>query len=222
MRAVILAAGIGSRLYSSNDLPKCLTRLSNGQTILERQLNALKGIDVTVIVGFHKEKICEAFPKLKTIYSPHFAEQNTAKSLLLSLEEKGEDLLWVNGDVVFNPAIISRLDDKTCMVVNRGEVGIEEVKYTLDKAGLINQVSKDIKDGIGEAVGINFFKAQDLFLLEEGLKACQERDYFEKGIEYVIQKGVKVAPLEIQVEESIEIDFLEDLIRANQCINFFN
>lgn len=222
MRAVILAAGIGSRLCSSNDSPKCLTKLDNGQTILERQLNALQGISVTVVVGFHEEKIREAFPHLKTLYSRRFAEQNTAKSLLLALEEKKEDLLWINGDVVFNPAIILRLEDKTCMVVNRTQVGREEVKYTLDDAGFINHVSKEVNEGLGEAIGINFFKAKDLLLLEEGLKACQERDYFEKGIEYAIQKGVKVAPLEIRPEESVEIDFPEDLIRANQCMNLFD
>ncbi|GAH22768.1 unnamed protein product, partial [marine sediment metagenome] len=62
MRVIILAAGYGSRMYPlAQDMPKCLLPILN-ETILGRQLRILKecGLsDITVVAGFHKEKIIE-------------------------------------------------------------------------------------------------------------------------------------------------------------------
>ncbi|MBE9505382.1 MAG: NTP transferase domain-containing protein, partial [Chloroflexi bacterium] len=103
MRAVILGAGFGSRL--GKPLPKPLTVLSNGETIMERQVSALTEFlaadDVIVVVGFKKESIMKAFSNLTYVFNDVFAETNTAKSLLCGLRKTGsEDVMWLNGDVI--------------------------------------------------------------------------------------------------------------------------
>ena len=63
MKAVILAAGIGSRLGKPH--PKPLTELSTGETIMQRQVEALSEFvgedNIIIVVGFKKDLIMEAF-----------------------------------------------------------------------------------------------------------------------------------------------------------------
>nr|BFF14679.1 hypothetical protein GCM10025699_59820 [Microbacterium flavescens] len=66
---VILAAGLGSRLGRS--LPKALTELSDGRTIMRQQFDNIHeafGPDarITVVVGYKFEHIVEAFPRRRS------------------------------------------------------------------------------------------------------------------------------------------------------------
>lgn len=220
MKVVILAAGKGSRLDNSvGHLPKALTLLSNGQSILEYQLDALTLDQVIVVVGYQKEVIKKRFPHLNYVDNDAYAQENTSKSLLKAIEYLDDDVLWLNGDVIFRHSSLDHIWqlDRTCMLVNQTEVGDEEVKYrAVDRK--ILEVSKEVKDPQGEALGINFFKKQDLTALKNGLRVCQPMDYFEKGIEAAIQTGVEVWAVPVEVNDCTEIDFPEDLIRANQLL----
>ena len=224
MKVIILAAGKGSRLGDPN-LPKPLTALSTGQSILGLQLDQIaKSIsldNVIVVVGYHKEMIMEVFPDLLYAYNPNFANENTSKSLLRALNKIDEDLLWLNGDVVFHPSIIPEVIDfnHTCMVVNVGQVGEEEVKYRTDKHDKILEVSKQVNHPQGEALGINLLKTKDLPFLKRGLENCKPQDYFEKGIEMGIQEGLDIKCFPIDSSYCTEVDFPEDLGRANSLLN---
>lgn len=225
MKVVILAAGLGSRLDGSQDhTPKALTHLIDHRSILQYQLDALASYlsldQIIVVVGYHKEQIMAAFPDLMYVFNPHYAQENTAKSLLRAFRKIDEDVLWLNGDVVFHPSILKPLleSDRTAMIVNRTDVAEEEVKYRTDGKERIVEVSKQVKQAEGEALGINFFKKEDLALLKENLEQCQPNDYFEKGIEKGIQQGQIVWRSLVQAEECAEVDFPEDLARANQLL----
>lgn len=224
MKVVILAAGIGSRLNETEGhLPKALTEFEDGRSILQYQLDALLRYfsveDIFIVVGYQKESIIEKFPALHYIYNPCFAEENTSKSLLKALVDIQEDVLWLNGDVLFRHNILDQVIKKkqSCMVVSIGQVGAEEVKYRTNARGCISEVSKKVINGQGEAIGINFFRKEDLLILKETLETCQPTDYFEKGIEECIRQGIAVWPVFIQ-DDYIEIDFPEDLIKANQLL----
>lgn len=231
MKIVILAAGIGSRLNDSEDhLPKPLTILYNGRSILQYQLEMLKKCfslhDIFIVVGYKKEVIMESFPNLTFIYNPNFPEENTSKSLLRALNKIDDDVLWLNGDVVCeNAQVFEKIKElnQTCMVVNQTtSVGEEEVKYVCNEEGFISQVSKTVKKGQGEALGINFFKQRDLASLKSNLASCLPSDYFEKGIEESIIKGLKVLPLVIESSSCMEIDFPEDLTKVNSMMKIWS
>lgn len=225
MKIVILDAGIGSRLDNTEDhLPKALVKLSNGKTILESQLEALYAYNLlknlVIVVGYKKELFLNQYPKINFVTNPNFARENTSKSLLEAISTTDDDVLWINGDVVFKPYIIDKVIkfDKTCMVVNKSAVGEEEVKYSTEKHGLIMEVSKKVEKPIGEALGINFFKQKDLDLLKDNLLHCQPEDYFETAIQEAIFEGLSVWALEVPLNDCTEIDFPEDLARANKLI----
>jgi L-glutamine-phosphate cytidylyltransferase len=82
MRAIILAAGRGSRMQSLTDeRPKCLVEL-RGQTLLEWQLGALRdaGIDeIAIVTGYKRELLTGR--GLVEFYNSRWAETNMVSSL---------------------------------------------------------------------------------------------------------------------------------------------
>lgn len=223
MKIIILAAGKGSRL-GEHGIPKPLTHLANGKSILAQQIEniaACTSLDnVIIVVGYHKEMIMEDFPDVLFVYNPDYAQENTSKSLLRALRKVNEDVVWINGDVVFHSSVLPKILDfnRTCMLTNLCFVGEEEVKYHADSHGRILEVSKQVENAQGEALGLNLFKAKDLDVLRQELAHCKDNDYFEKAIETGIQKGLHIWSCPIDSSLCTEIDFPEDLNRANQLI----
>lgn len=227
-QVVILAAGMGTRL--GRDHPKPLTPLQDGRTILQRQLDGLRSVlgedvPITAVVGFRCEMIMQAAPDLTFAYNPDFASTNTSKSLLRALRSSREGgVLWLNGDVVFDPAVIDLVlpflqADQSFVCVDTSTVADEEVKYTLDEHGFVQELSKTVVGGLGEAVGINYVSAGDKASLIEHLSACGVQDYFERGMETAIeQAGVRFRPIDISEFAAVEVDFETDLARANSLL----
>ncbi|RFN57751.1 phosphocholine cytidylyltransferase family protein [Marixanthomonas ophiurae] len=226
MKIVILAAGIGSRL--GNPFPKPLTPLKNGKSIMQMMLENIDKYfsehDVYVVVGFKKNSIMENFPQMAYVYNPYFDQTNTAKSLVRALKKcKGESVLWFNGDVVFDEKLLENLkphieEDTSFVAVNTNFVGDEEVKYTLEN-GYIDQLSKEVKNGLGEAVGVNFISKNDLSQYIRRLEECDNNDYFERGLELLIEKdNAKVKAVDISAFNCMEIDFQEDLDNVNKFL----
>lgn len=223
VKIIILAAGIGSRL--GNPFPKPLTPLNNGKTIMGMQVENLSKHfsidDIHTVIGFKKDLIMERFPELVYVYNPFFDRTNTSKSLLKALHKhKNEAVLWLNGDVVFESELLTLLKpyiikDASFVAVNTSKVADEEVKYTL-KDGYINALSKTVKNGLGEAVGINFIAAKDINSFIRRLEECDDNDYFERGLELAIEKDeLKVSAVDISRFDCMEVDFREDLENAN-------
>ena len=226
MKIIILAAGIGSRL--GNPFPKPLTPLKNGKSIMKMQVENLSTKfdidDINVVVGFKKDLIMERFPELTYVYNPFFDRTNTSKSLLQALKKhKDKSVLWLNGDVVFDERVLDILepfirDNKSFVAVNTSKVAEEEVKYTL-KDGFIDELSKTVKNGLGEAVGINFISSADITKFIKRLEEVDNNDYFERGLEIAIeQDNLKVSAVDISAYNCMEIDFVEDLENANNLL----
>jgi choline kinase len=222
----ILAAGMGTRL--GRPFPKPLTPLVDGRTIMKQQMENIlqvfgESARISVVVGFKMEMIMESFPRATYIYNEEYDRTNTSKSLMRALASSFDGgVLWMNGDVVFEPSVLERLKkdveaDRSFVSVNTSAVGEEEVKYKVNSQGSISELSKTVKEALGEAVGINFISSQDKSSLLKNLELCQESDYFERGIELAIESdGLKVLPVDISDLFAVEVDFQEDLDRANK------
>ncbi|WP_454729721.1 phosphocholine cytidylyltransferase family protein [Cellulosimicrobium protaetiae] len=227
-QVVILAAGMGTRL--GRPFPKPLTELKDGRTILAQQLGNVRGafgrdVQVLVVVGFKLEQILEAAPDVTFAYNEIYDQTNTSKSLLKALRVTGDrGVLWMNGDVVFDPRVLERLkpyieSGQSFVSVNTAAVGDEEVKYTVDGDGRIDELSKTVQGALGEAVGINFVAPADKAALVARLAEVGDQDYFERGIEVAIGKdGLQVVPVDVSDLYAVEVDFAEDLERANEFL----
>ena len=89
----------------------------------------------------------------------------------------------------------------------------------LDKIGIAKRIAKEVKNGLGEAVGINFIAAKDLDVFINQLENCDDNDYFEKGLEMAIAiNQLQLKVVDISAYNCIEVDFKEDLLNANKII----
>ena len=228
IQVVILAAGLGTRLGKPH--PKPLTPLTSGESIMRRAVNSLRGaygdeVFVTAVVGFKLDLVIEAMPDISFVYNEVYDSTNTSKSLLkaLRLSQPG-GVLWMNGDVVFDHRVLRMVRERieagrSFVCVNTDSVAEEEVKYTLDGDGFIKELSKQVVDGLGEAVGINYIAADDKAKLVARLDECGDQDYFERGLELAIaEDGLQVEALDISEFQVVEVDFEDDLQRANSFV----
>ena len=117
-RAVILAAGRGSRLHPLTvDIPKCLVEVG-GEPLLERALRALASQGVTeaiIVIGYKgaliRERIGRRFAGVDICYveAPEYATTNNIRSLWDARDYLDQDLLLLEADVAFDPGVIAEL-----------------------------------------------------------------------------------------------------------------
>ena len=125
MKAVILAAGRGTRLGPlAKDRPKCMTEL-RGKTLLSHQLDTYRqcGIsDVTVVAGYKAEAVKAT--GVPIIMNPDFAKTNMVASLFCAraLMTGADDLIVSYGDIVFEERVLAALiacADPVCVTIDR-------------------------------------------------------------------------------------------------------
>jgi choline kinase len=111
MRAVILAAGRGSRLlHLGSDRPKCLVKLA-GKPLIERQMAALRrgGVDeIGVVRGYRAETI--DFPGISYFMNPRWAETNMVMSLATAAAWlRAEPVIVGYGDIFYRSDLVRGL-----------------------------------------------------------------------------------------------------------------
>ena len=130
MIALIINSGIGSRMGElTKNEPKCMTKLFNGETILERQLKQLVyfGIKkVIVTTGYLEDKIinhCNSLDlpiDIKFVKNEKFRETNYIYSVECAKEYLDDDIVFMHGDLVFEDGVLKQVLDseKSCMAVS--------------------------------------------------------------------------------------------------------
>lgn len=220
MNAIILAAGVGTRLGSP--FPKTLSKLPSGERIMGRQIHQLRTVGlnkITVAAGFKKSLIMEEYPDVFYSYNPFFYVTNNCKTLLQTIRYLDEDILWINCDVVFDTEILQMLlnaPDENILCVDKKQCGDEEMKYSVGADGSIHKLSKTITDGLGESMGIHLVRRRHLPAFIKALTDCNDNEYFEKGIQMCIDTGITFLPLDVSAYRCIEVDFPEDLEAAKK------
>ena len=239
MKAVILVAGISRRLFPSTlEVPKCLLKVG-GRTIMEHQLLALEQIgitDVVMVVGYRREQVMALAGELYSafnftfIVNHHFFDTNTAYSLWLAGEHlKQRDFLYLNGDVIFPPAMLERLiasEHPNALAVEVKACGDEEVKVAV-KGSRIVDIGKGIpaEAALGEFIGIARFSAGFCapFFRELGdiVAAGMNSAYFEYALKRLAGRQ-ELHLVDVSDQPCIEIDFPEDLERAEELVRRFS
>lgn len=224
MKAIILSAGLGTRLKSS--IPKPLTPIKDGKTIIDYQIEYISkqvGVEnIIVVVGHKKELIINKFPHISFVENKNYKFTNTSKSLLAGLENIDEDVIWLNGDIYFDEKILNLMlkSKNSCSLVNKNNCGPEEIKYSLDDSGNIKNLSKEVNLSIGESLGINLIKKNNLDIFRKALEKVNDSDYFEKALEKLISDNKLILkPVFVGNLFCKEIDFPEDLEEVKNYLN---
>ncbi|HVI32883.1 NTP transferase domain-containing protein [Phenylobacterium sp.] len=172
-RALILSAGQGKRLLPlTTSRPKCLIDLS-GKTLLEWQLQGLRaaGIrEVVVVTGFKAEAVDAELARLsipglevRTLFNPFYDVADNLASCWMAREVFDRELLLLNGDTLFEPAVAERLlaapaSEITVTVDRKAEYDADDMKV-LEEGGRLEAIGKTITEYNAESIGFIRFSA---------------------------------------------------------------
>ncbi len=125
MKAIIMAAGVGSRIQGVvHNKPKCLIE-TNGQSLISRIVEMLqhKGIhDITVITGYKSELIREEMgSNVRYFHNPFYRVTNSIASLWLAKDLLADDdLILMNADLYFEEGVldIAIAQDETAVMLS--------------------------------------------------------------------------------------------------------
>lgn len=232
MKAVILAAGLGSRLRPiTNDIPKCMVSV-NGIHIIEKQLNNLvkNGVrDICVVTGYKskvlKKFILSKFSFVKIVDNCRYDETNNMYSLYLCRNFiNGEDFLLMNADVFYDANIIEGIlcnSQSNMIACETGRYNEESMKITVLGDGSIDHISKQITEDKAYATSIDVYKLGCVAgkLLMDRICYIVEREKNENSWTEValdeILACVKFYPYAIE-GRWFEIDTHDDLLQAER------
>lgn len=231
MKALILAAGFGSRLAPITDnLPKSLVPV-NGKPILFKQIDNLleNGItEITIISGYKADvlerNVHEKYPDVKIIESVDYATTNNMYSAYLGIKSLGDtDFLMMNADVFFDSSVIKTLlefPSKNAIVTDIGSYNEESMKVILRGDRLV-EISKAIRkeDALGSSIDVyKFSKEAGKVFLNKCIEYIEVNKDMKKWSEVALNDilcDVKFAPCPL-VGRWFEIDNHEDLAIAER------
>jgi choline kinase len=225
-KAIILAAGVGSRLRPLTDaLPKCLLEVG-GRTILDHEMAALErnGItDVIVVVGYCADRIRRHLGgRARYVDNERYEHTNSLYSLWLTRDELASGSLVLNSDVLAPSQLFDRLlqsPDPDAILVERGDAfEPEDMKVTLQGSHVVD-FGKDLVRERAHAhnVGVAQFSAEGGPRLAGCLERLVATGHENDWVPAAFREFAGHWPLVAVATDGlpwIEIDYPDDLRRA--------
>jgi len=216
MKAIILAAGKGSRIKEITDgKPKSFLRIGD-KTIIQHQINVLKnsGIEKIIIITGYKKDYFEDFKKdgIIILYNPFYEITNVLGSFWFAKDHLTEPFIFLHADTYFHPKILQLLKKYpgNNLAIELKKCGEEEMKVKI-KEGLVIEISKEMTESDGEFIGIakieNFKEIKNIV---EELIETNTTSFFEVTFTALIKKGITFNVTDIGNLIWEEIDFKED------------
>lgn len=231
MKAIILAAGRGSRLQPHTDAwPKALLPLGD-TTLVHRTIGILRGqgiVDISLVVGYLKDRFFEAFPRGVRFYvNDDYDATDQAASLLAARAEFTDDVLVVTGDLLCAPGVYSEmLRDRSPVAVaidRKARVFDDTIEKVLFEDGHIARIGKlNVRndEANGEFMGMTMFRAEAGPTTLQQLDALVRRDRRSALIHLHqdrIDAGHRLGYVECQ-GEWCEVDDIESLEKARRIL----
>lgn len=237
MKAVILAAGMASRLRPLTEtMPKCLLKVGS-RCLLQRTLDALlsAGIkEIVIVVGYRAQQIKDfvhdnyAELQVSFVMNDLYQSTNNIYSLWLAKEYvAAHEFMLLDSDILFDKEILSRLTNdsaENALALNNHRLGEEEIKVIVDGERQVTEISKtcSIEEAVGESVGIEKMSSQYSKALFDELKVMMaeglDNVFYEKAFERLIPQGFLFKIVDTTDLFSIELDTVEDFNQAKELI----
>ena len=246
MKVIMLAAGIGQRLYGdeSNNPPKALLRFG-GKTLLARHIEILRGYSIeemVLVVGHRKDTLlAEAAAVIDTLGAPEnfvrpIFNPRYRESGLLSLGaadavmRSGETIVFMDADVLYHPELMRRLiysAHRNCFTMDRDfEFDDEPVKICLSDGEMIDfgKAVTDDYEVIGEWPGFLKMSPEIAAKVADAVQTHIDNDVEFVTYEEAMRDVLVSAPAGTFGYEDItgipwtEIDFPDDVIHAGEVV----
>ena len=243
MKAIIVAAGPGSRLMPITDeRPKCLLEIG-GKTILERALEALKenGVEDIVVVRGYKGHLID-YPGITYCHNPEFRKNNILRSLFYAEDEMNDDFIFSYSDIVYSREIVARLigsEADVALIVDvnwiqtyegRDQHPISEAELVKVENGKVVKIGKEVvkpEEAHGEFIGLAKFTKSGAETMKAAYRRVSEdhcaspfqnaasldKAYMTDMLQELVDDGLLVQSVDIE-GGWVEIDTPQDLERA--------
>jgi len=237
MKALILAAGRGTRIRSIHgDRPKCLISFE-GEAILDHQIQGLfaAGIrEIGIVVGYESEQIMkhvearyrDSLHRFSFIHNPKFESTNNIYSLWVARDWlRGEAFMCLNADVLCDPDILmpaARTTAPISMIVD--PEWRDETMKVITRDGRVVKMSKKIErpEFIGTYIGVTTFSLgiqREFFqALERLVSHGHVNEFFNVAVQELADTGVKVGFTSTAGLSWAEIDDPADLAFAREHV----
>lgn len=218
-RAIILAAGISSRIFElTKGLPKGLMEIG-GEPVVGRQIRLLReaGVDdITLVVGYREELFRERFTQCSFVTNPEYRSTNTCVSLELALKPaETSGVFVINGDVWFEDDILKKMlscGHQTVAAVSRHPLCDEEIKVHV-RDGAVTTIGKHLNDEIayGEAFGIYLMSPKFAVYMKRALNLLNNpKVFYEAAMDHLLAGGHVMNILDVGDAVVQELDFPAD------------
>ena len=223
MRAIILAAGLGTRLRPlTNSTPKSLVKVMD-EPMAERQVRFLKekGIDdITIVTGYLAEKFDYLKEKynVNLVYNDKYDQYNNIYTMYL-VKDILPDSYVVEGDVYMNNNVF-KSDIKNTSYFSCYKEGFSnewELKFDDDS----NVEDIVVGDGNGYIMcGISYWSKDEGEYIKEKLEKISDiEDYKNLYWDNIVKENISNLNIKIEKlkkDDLFEIDSVEDLKKAEE------
>lgn len=233
MEYIILAAGVGSRLYPyTKNSPKCLVKVTDDETVIERCIRLINKYDVeaniTVVLGFQYNSIIDLLGD-KCCYkiNPFYKVTNSIASLWFAREVllRKKPTVILNADIVFS----SNLAKEICSIPSQsiiyydssirtdGDYNVQEVD------GQMVVMAKELENYDGEYIGITKFTSNDTEILLSEINAMVFDNLYDQWYENALvqlslTKRYTFMTKDVCDYQWSEIDSISNLLKIRQII----
>lgn len=214
LTVIIPAAGMGHRMKSYG--PKCLLRVNNEETIIEKIISNVKKTfsfcEIIVVVGFEADKIIKKLsPEIRIIENQLYETTNTIESVRLAIHNSVySNVLIIHGDLVFNINSIKDITEGgSCVVIDsRKRFKNDEVGVTI----IDNHIANFAYGLESKWAQIAYLENQDLEMFKTLCFDRKRKKMFTFEVfNMMLDRGVKLKAVEPKSMTIKEIDSLKDL-----------
>ncbi len=237
--ALLLAAGMGSRLAPlTDDTPKCLVPV-NEISILERLVDALRSYNfkrLVIVIGHQAHSIRDFLGtraggmEITYITSPVYKTTNNIYSLWLARKEIDEPFLLIESDLVFDPKMLKGMLQPDRIAVSKLQPWMNGTTVTINSRQMVKAFQKNVQKPDGK-----HFKTVNIYSLstrtwkqvrkrlDHHISKDMVNGYYETVFaDMVTDDCLSFAPVFFDADHWYEIDTVADLRAADQICSHYH
>jgi len=244
IKAIIIAAGMSSRLAElTDDKPKCMLEIK-GKTILQRQIETFNqcGIDEIIVIRGYKKEVIN-YTGVKYIYNQNYRRNNILESLMYAESDMYGEFVVSYSDILFKASVVRRLLESEADISivtdiawkshykERFQHPIEEAEKVTVSNNRVVEIGKvtNPNQAYGEFIGLAKFTNTGAEILQTNYRRVVaefgktqfhaapsvEQAYLTDMFQELIDKGYTIANVDIK-GQWMELDTVEDINTARK------